>query len=78
MIIYNVDGGDTGSDFFPSYAKAWGEVKGRIKAGEDKSDLVIIKMDIGKVNKAKVCMLATGRGFVESQEQVWPKVEGTE
>lgn len=31
----------------------------------------VVKYDIGKVTKEKICLLASGCGFAESQETIW-------
>jgi len=65
MKIYGIGPLDDGNQFFATKAEAIREAK-FYGAG-----MYVIEYEIGRLNKAVACRLASGRGFSISQREIW-------
>lgn len=66
MILYSCITED-GEAFFSRKAAALAQAK----SFGPSAGVYVVRYDIGHVNKAKICQLASGRGFAESQKVIY-------
>ena len=72
MIIYQVYDGDEHRAYFSSKAKA---IKDARKCELNLGEIEVVKLDLGKINQAKVIALLGGGGYAESQSSVFRRVK---
>jgi hypothetical protein len=70
MIIYGLYADDMNASFHASFKAALKEARAR--GPQKETGASITAYDIGKLDKAKACALASGCGFAERQRDVWP------
>lgn len=73
MIIYEVYDGDEHRAYFSSKAKA---IKDARKCNLTWSkEIVVVQLDLGKIDQAKVIALLEGGGYAESQSTVFRRAK---
>lgn len=79
MILYclNTDGQGFGDEFFGSAREAIKRAREYGATARDPLNMSVTKIDVGKIDKAAICLIASGRGFALSQKQIWPKERAT-
>ena len=72
MIIYEVYDGDEHRAYFSSKAKA---IKDARKCELTLGEVEVVKLDLGKIDQAKVIALLEGGGYAESQSTVFRRAK---